>query len=276
MSKRQVYHSDFWEEEAENDNPFATKAAYCHGYDVYGEILQKATWFEYIYLMFKGERPTEKQAALLEKLAIVLANLGPREASVRAAMNGGVGGSTHASSLMAALAVGAGQYGGSHEVFIALQMWGTCGFDLQKWKQQLTNPNENHKEDIWLPIEHGPGFDPNGVNCPTITLQSLAALESINAGGALSWLSENRLQLEAHIGYPLAVSGIAAAALYDLGFNDHQATMLYLILRLPGAAVHAIEQRGMGWKKFPFYADNIELLNDPGDMGLPVIEGLEL
>jgi len=72
------------------------------------------------------------------------------------------------------------------------------------------------------------------------------------------------------------VSGIAAAALYDLGFNDHQATMLYLILRLPGAAVHAIEQRGMGWKKFPFYADNIELLNDPGDMGLPVIEGLEL
>ena len=272
MSKRQVYHSDFWEEEAENDNPFATKAAYCHGYDVYGEILRKATWFEYIYLMFKGERPTKEQAILLEKLAIALANPGPREASVRAAMNGGVGGSTHAASLMAALAVGAGQYGGSHEVFLLLQLWEKCQFDIEEWKHNLSNPNEDHQEDIWLPIEHGPGFDPNGVNCPNVTLQALAALESVNPGGALTWLLENRLSLESHLAYPLAISGVASAAFYDLGFNDHQATMLYLILRLPGAAVHAIEQRGMGWKKFPFYAENIELTNDAGLKVIPSVE----
>lgn len=274
--KRQVYHTNIWEEEAEADNPFATKAAYCHGYDVYGEILQKASWFEYLYLMFKGERPTADQAVLLEKLAIALANPGPKEASVRAAMNGGVGGSTHASSLMAALAVGAGQYGGSHEVFIASQMWNKCQFDLDKWKYCLANPNEGHREDIWLPIEHGPGFDPNGVSCPTVMLQTLKTLEALKPAGALSWLSENRESLESHLGYPLAMSGIAAAALYDLEMNDHEATMLYLMLRLPGAAVHAIEQRGMGWKKFPFYADNIELKNDPGPMGVPHIEGVEL
>ena len=40
--------------------------------------------------------------------------------------------------------------------------------------------------------------------------------------------------------------------------------MLYLMLRLPGAAVHALEQRKMGWKKFPFYSSAIELDDDPG------------
>ena len=40
--------------------------------------------------------------------------------------------------------------------------------------------------------------------------------------------------------------------------------MLYLMLRLPGAAAHAIEQKGMGWKKFPYYGPAIELADDPG------------
>jgi citrate synthase len=38
--------------------------------------------------------------------------------------------------------------------------------------------------------------------------------------------------------------------------------MLYLLLRLPGAAVHALEQRDGGYKNFPFFS--VELENDPG------------
>ncbi|MFT6029328.1 MAG: citrate synthase [Oleiphilaceae bacterium] len=274
MSKRQVYHSSFWEEVAEDDNPFATKEAYCHGYNVYEDILQKATWFEYLYVMFKGEKPTEAQAKLLEKLAIALANPGPREASVRAAMNGGVGGSTHAASLMAALAVGAGQYGGSHEVFLVVQLWSKCGFDIDKWKLKLSNPNEDPRADIWHPIEHGPGFDPNGINCPSTTLNILNILESVMPGGALTWLKENRTLLEQYLGYPLAISGIAAAAFYDLELNEDQASMLYLTFRLPGAAAHALEQSSVPWNKFPFFGDAIELLDDPGPKGVPNFEEL--
>jgi citrate synthase len=274
MSKRQVYHSSFWEEVAEDDNPFATKEAYCHGYNVYEDILQKATWFEYLYVMFKGEKPTEAQAKLLEKLAIALANPGPREASVRAAMNGGVGGSTHAASLMAALAVGAGQYGGSHEVFLVVQLWSKCGFDIDKWKLKLSNPNEDPRADIWNPVEHGPGFDPNISTCPSSVIQILDALESTKSGGALSWLKENRSILEEHLGYSLAVSGVAAAAFYDLELNEDQASMLYLIFRLPGAAAHALEQSSVPWNKFPFFGDAIELLDDPGPKGVPNFEEL--
>lgn len=274
MRKRQVYHSDFWEEIAEDDNPFATKEAYCHGYNVYEDILQKATWFEYLYVMFKGEKPTKAQAVLLEKLAIALANPGPREASVRAAMNGGVGGSTHAASLMAALAIGAGQYGGSHEVSLASQIWSKCGFSIDEWKSILLAPNEDTRADIWHPIEHAPGFDPNGISCPSITLAILNALEDVQKGGALSWLKENRVSLESFLGYPLAISGIAAAAFYDLELSDNQASMLYLILRLPGAAVHALEQETVPWTKFPFFGDAIELMDDPGSKGVPNLEEL--
>jgi len=275
-NKRQVYHTNIWEEEAEADNPFATKAAYCHGYDVYGEILQKASWFEYLYLMFKGERPTAKQAVLLEKLAIALANPGPREASVRAAMNGGVGGSRSAASLMAALSVGAGQYGGGQEVYVSMNNWSECENSLEKWKQKLLNPNENYREDIWLPFEHAPGFDPNGESFPTYLSQILDLLAKVSPGSSLIWLKNNRQVLESIVGYPLSLTAIAAAAFVDLELSPHEAVMLFHMFRLPGAAVHAIEQRKLGWKKFPFYGDSIELSDDPGAMGLPKIEGIDL
>jgi len=276
MSGKYVYQSSIWKEEPEADNPFAARVSYCRGYDVYGDVLKKASWFEYIYLMFAGDKPSTQQAMLLEKLAIALANPGPREASVRAAMNSGVAGSRNAASLMAALAVGAGQYGGGHEVFISVNAWETLGTDLDAWKQFLTNPNQGYEEDIWLPIEHAPGFDPNGESCPLPLKQTLEHLAEISSGNTLRWLLEQRETLEAHVGYPLAMSGIAAAAFHDLGIGSHQASMLHLMLRLPGAAAHALEQRELGWKTFPYYGDSITLKNDPGFRDAPDVSEFNL
>ena len=36
-----------------------------------------------------------------------------------------------------------------------------------------------------------------------------------------------------------------------------------LLLRLPGAAVHGLEQY-MQWKKYPFFKKGLVLTNDPG------------
>ena len=129
-TEREVIYSRIWEEIPEPDNPFAAATCYCSGYDVYGDLLGKASWIEYLYLLFKLEPPTPEQARLLEGLAVALANPGPRDHSVQAAMCGGVGGSTAASCLIAALAVGAGQYGGAHEVALAMSYWQDCGTDL--------------------------------------------------------------------------------------------------------------------------------------------------
>ena len=118
--KQEVIHTKIWREEPEPDNPFAAKKCFCAGYDVYDDLLGKASWAEYIYLLFKLEKPTAQQAKLLETIAVAIANPGIRDHSVRAAMNAGVGGSSSASALMAALAVGAGQYGGAREVYFCL------------------------------------------------------------------------------------------------------------------------------------------------------------
>jgi citrate synthase len=57
---------------------------------------------------------------------------------------------------------------------------------------------------------------------------------------------------------------VAAATLHELGFTPEQGEILYLFLRLPGAAVHALEQREYGWRKIPFFGGQLILTNDPG------------
>ena len=81
--------SRIWLEEPEEANAFAARSAHCHGYDVFGDMLGHARWADMIYLLFRGEAPTAPQAAAMDLLAVALANPGPRDASVHAAMCGG-------------------------------------------------------------------------------------------------------------------------------------------------------------------------------------------
>lgn len=258
--RKEQIRTRIWLEEPEPDNAFATRAAYCHGYDVFGGMLGQARWVEMLYLLFRGEASTNEQAELLETVAVALANPGPRDPSVHAAMCGGVGGSTAASSLIAALAVGAGQFSGGREVFLAMEAWNVCGTDIDAWQRRLVTPPDSTAS-IWPVPEHVPGFDPHGVSTSTPVKQTLARLAGMSTDRRLPWLEENRSNLEAIAGRPLAMSGVAAAAFSDLGFTPEQGEMLYLLLRLPGAAAHALEQGHYGHKKFPFFA--VELENDP-------------
>jgi citrate synthase len=255
-------HTRIWDEDAEPDNAFAAASCYCHGYDVYGDLLGKASWFEYLYLLFRGEAPTVQQAKLLEGLALAIANPGPRDASVHAAMCGGVGGSTAASCLTAALAVGAGSSGGAREIYNALENWQARGTDLAKWLAGLKIKPVDDPADVWPAAEHPAGFDPYGVRCTSPVLQTLEYLSGTGNFVSLKFLANNRVQLEGAAGVPLAMTGVSAAAFNDLGCTPDQGEMLFLMLRLPGAAVHALEQKGYGYKNFPFF--EIELENDPG------------
>lgn len=256
--KTEQISSRIWNEIPEQDNPFAASVCLCRGYDVYNDLLRNASWVEYIYLLFIGEKPDKRQAQLLESIALVLANPGIRDHSVRAAMNGGVGGSTNAANLMAALAVGAGQLGGAREVFLSVANWQSCGRELSLWKQALETKDEEYLADGWGEMDYPAGFDPYGKQCSLPVLQVLEYLSELYPNGNLCWLKRNRLALEALTGIPLALSGVTAAAFHDLGLTSDQAEMLYLILRLPGAAVHALEQKQYGWRKYPFFRDNLK------------------
>jgi citrate synthase len=256
-----------WLEEPEADNPFATRTAYCHGYDVHGQMLGHAQWVDMLYLLLRGEAPGAAQARALNVLAVALANPGPRDPMVHAAMCGGVGGSPAAASLMAALAVGAGQSGGSREVYLAMRHWARCDAmpDNTHWASALSDcaqPAWLAPSDAgWPALEHPAGFDPHGSSTPGIVLQTLTALAQCHIGPRLAWLLTHRAELEAAARMPLAMTGVAAAALADLGFSATQGEMLHLMLRLPGAAAHALEQADYGFKRFPY--PDVELLDDP-------------
>ena len=261
-------HTRIWHEEAEPDNPFATRVARCHGYDVYGQMLGRAGWSDMLHLMLKGEAPSPAQARLLEMLAVALANAGPRDAMVHAAMCGGVSGSPAAAHLMAALAVGAGQSGGAREVFLAMQAWARCtDTPSTDWCTTLTHcaPKDvlAPADAGWPAMDHPAGFEPHGVRTSTIVMQSLQALAGVGVGPRLPWLLANRHALEQAAGLPLGMTGVAAAALADLGFDSPQGEMLFLLLRLPGAAAHALEQAHYGFKHFPY--PDVDLKDDPLD-----------
>lgn len=252
-------HTRIWREEPESDNPFATRAAYCHGYDVYGEMVGRVRWVDMLYLLLRGEAPASAQADMLEALAVGLANPGPRDQSVHAAMCGGVGGSSAAASLMSALAVGAGRYCGAREVLDAMTVWEACDDDLAAWAGRIIRFDDG-PIDVWPEAEHAPGFDPYGMTTATIVRQLLERLARIGQTSRLSWLVARRSEIEAEVGLPLALTGVAAAAFADLGFSASEGEMLFLMLRLPGAAAHALEQQGYGFKRFPFYP--VELVGD--------------
>lgn len=263
-NKQEVITTQIWNEVPEDDNPFAAKVCYCSGFDVYGDLLGKASYIEYLYLLFKLEPPSQNYALLLEGLAVALANPGIRDHSVRGAMNAGVGGSTHASALIAALAVGAGNLGGGREVYNMVKYWEQCGTDINAWEQIIKEPPVEERADVWFPMEHVPGFDPNGVSCTLPVKQALAYMVRVGKSEKLEWLQVNRKRLEQFAKYPLAMSGIAATILHELQLTADQAEMLYLLLRLPGAAVHSLEQESLGWRQYPFFGDGLKLTNDPG------------
>ena len=211
-----LIHSHIWDEEAEPDNAFATRRAHCHGYDVYGAMLGNASWADMLYLMLRGEAPSAAQERLFDTLAMALANPGPRE------------------------------------VLLGMQQWRHCGADLAQWQVQLA-AEPDRSVSIWPAQEHAPGFDPHTRSASTIVLQTLDCLAGLSPGQHLPWLLANRPAMEATAGCALGMGAVAAAALHDLGFTPAQGEMLFLMLRLPGAAAHALEQGEMGFRKFPFY-----------------------
>ena len=70
--KKETITTKIWNEVPEDDNPFAARVCYCSGFDVYGDLLGKASYIEYLYLLFKLEPPSQNQAKLLEGLAVAL------------------------------------------------------------------------------------------------------------------------------------------------------------------------------------------------------------
>jgi len=241
-----------WEEIADEGNPYIASDARCHGYAL-TELADKSSFIEVLYLLFKGEIPSQAEAELLEKLMIFLINPGPRHPATRAVMTAAVS-KTYPEHL---LPIGLTILGGAH--LGAGEIEGAMRFLRKQSKKPPEQVVETLLSTAIRPPEGDwhitPGFGSRygGIDLmPDKTARSLAALS--DEWKILRWGCEFSSLLAQHkMGW--LSTGVAAAAFADLGFQPRVGTGLFQLLSAPGLLAHGMEQANKLTTAMPFVKD---------------------
>ncbi len=249
-------------------NPFVAEKTLWHGYDA-EKLSANYDWTVMLFLMSQGELPTPEQNHLLNRVMASLANPGPRDAAVRAAMNCGVGKTPLATILTTGLTVRGGMAEGSMHVEVAMrllygQMAGADCLstgDKETYAKQLVSSYrthwQEHKDDevVSLP-ETPPGF---GLYYGERDLRAVKLLKIIkdNCGNYLQLALEIEgfLSQQNDAAY-LTMPGVVAALLCDLGFSPEHGAGIFLVAAVPGIFAHGVEQLPRSWNEYPFWADS--------------------
>ncbi|GGY77665.1 hypothetical protein GCM10011613_22800 [Cellvibrio zantedeschiae] len=234
-----------WSEEPSSDNPYIAQAALCHGYDLV-ELMEKRSFVDVFYLLFRGELPSPAQAQLLQALMIALINPGPRHPATRAAMNVGVGKTNPLHILPIASAVLGGEYLGGGEIENAMRFFR---------KYQQTNPAELNE--LSLGDEQlMPGFGKRHGGVDLLAAAIANHLVTMDAAGdALKW-GNQFAQLQAPKGIGWLTTGIAAAVFADLGFQPKYGGALFQLLGAPGLVAHGMEVANKPITAMPYVSDD--------------------
>lgn len=242
-----------WSEQPSDDNPYIATHALCHGYDLC-ELMDKRSFVDVFYLLFRGELPSKAQAQLLQSLMIALISPGPRHPATRAAMNAGVGKTNPLHILPIAAAVLGGDYLGGGAIensmrFLRKQQ----DTDAREFARRLLVADTS-AHDVNL-AQAVPGFGRchGGVDLLTKSIATrLLKLDA--AGNALQWGAELAAQLEVE-GFGWQVTGLAAAVFADLGFHPRAGGSLFQLLGAPGLVAHGIELSNKPITAMPFVSD---------------------
>jgi len=247
-------------------NPFVAEKTLWHGYDA-EKLSANYGWTEMLFLMSQGELPTPEQNLLLNKVMAFLANPGPRDAAVRAAMNCGIGKTPVPTILTTGLTVRGGMAEGAMHIEAAMRL---LNGQLPANEERLSNQFDyieqlihdyrvfwkTHKDDEIVPWpEVPPGF---GLYYGERDkrAEKLLAMIGVNNAEALSLALEIEAVLSEEEGPVfLTLSGAVAAMLCDLGFSPEHGAGIYMIAGSAGILAHGVEQLPRNWNEYPFWAD---------------------
>lgn len=243
-----------WCEQPSADNPYIATHALCHGYDLF-ELMEKRSFIDVFYLLFRGELPGKAEAQLLQTLMIALINPGPRHPATRAAMNVGVGKTDPVHILPIASAILGGEFQGGGEIEKAMRfLRKQQNSDPRVFAQSLLQKNNLAQADT-DDESSLPGFGRHygGVN---LLANNIAArlMELEGAGAALCWGHQLAEQLEPK-GIGWFTTGIAAAVFADLGFQPRAGGCLFQLLSAPGLVAHGLELANKPITAMPFVSD---------------------
>ncbi|WP_440903508.1 hypothetical protein ACMZOO_11640 [Catenovulum sp. SX2] len=231
-------------EEAATDNQYSANKRYIHGYDQ-DDILLNCSYIETLFLMFIGERPSEKQKYLLELLHLALINLGPRHQAVRASMQAGVSKCNVEHILPIGSIISGGEQNG------AICVYNTYQFLEQHNQTQIAAVvNKIVKNDIEPQI----GFGQSYQDIDHVTNRHFLIISEKCSSTKMTWLKNMVLALnEKKIG--ILPAGLCAAICWELDFSPRQAAGIFQLVCAPAILAHGIEQMSLPITSSPMLND---------------------
>ncbi len=216
------------DEQSPDHNPYHVNKQLIHGYD-HLELLENCNFADVIYLLLRGNLPSEKDSLLFNKLALALINPGPRHPAAQASITAGVGKSDTVNILPIALGVYGGTFDGAGNIELTMR------FLRKAAKKQVIEFEEDALNKKIPSITQHYGDADTYAN---ILLEKLKpyAIE----GNVFSWLCQlQTLTYSKNIG--VTKTSIAAAIFADLGFQPRQGGALMQLLAAPGLLAHGLE-----------------------------------
>jgi citrate synthase len=237
-----------WHEQSSLENPYVAEKCACHGYDIL-ELASKRSYIDVLFLLFRGELPTEEQELLLQRLMIAFINPGPRHPATRAAMNAGVS-----------------KTDTGHILPISLSLLSASGIEdaIRFLRKNQRRPAEDVADELYAcetnkPIEGdwliAPGFGSSFGSIERMAQQTTDMLLATTSNTPiLEWGNSFSHALN-DFGMGWLSTGVVAAVLADLGFQPRAGVGLYQIMCAPGLLAHGAEMANKPLTAMPFIAD---------------------
>ncbi len=241
-----------WEEVPSKANPYIASDARCQGYAL-TELVEKCSFIEVLFLIFRGELPNKAEAELLERLMIFLINPGPRHPATRAAMNAGVGKTEPEHILPIGLTILSGSYLGAGEIEGGMRfLHEHAGKPADQVVEMLLETSACPEKGDWHVT---PGFGSRYGSIDIMPNEMACYLADLNENWKiLRWGCEFSRLLSSHqMGW--LTTGLAAAAFADLGFEPRLGAGLFQLLNAPGLLAHGVEQANKPMTAMPFVKD---------------------
>lgn len=238
-------------ESPSNSNPYIAKECFLHGYN-YKDLMLKCSYSDVLFLMFRGELPNKHQSELLSQLMIFFINPGPRHPASRASMNAAISKSDPSHILPIGLIALGGSYLGAAEVRDSMKFLKN---NLKRPVGEVVNKLLSDKADV--ENEHVvPGFGNRFNSIDELPNEIGNYFSKMPASGeALKWGNDFAQKLNTMTMGWLA-PGVVAAVLFDLGFNEREATGIFQIISAPGILAQGVEQGFKNLNEMPFVEDD--------------------
>ncbi len=228
--------NDSWKTKITEIGPGVIRA---RGYDV-ADLMENASFAEVVFLILKGELPTEAEKQMMEAILVSSIDHGispPSVLATRTIMS--AGNSLNASVAAGVMAIGDVHGGAIEQAARIFQEWSAKEGGTGEIASKLVTDMKEQKKRL-------PGFGHRLHKTDPRTVKLFEIAAKLNFSGRnieFCKAVENALEESSGKRLPINVDGAIAAVISDMGFDWRLGKGFFMISRLPGLIAHAYEEK---------------------------------